>query len=167
MFLLLLSLTHRTSPIQSPPKLSHWNGPWQSRSDSDFIIEVHQTNCTMFAWPTQWRQWILSSPKETGTWRIMSAGSRAPWSTLRLSTDSLHHPHPICFKCWFWHELLFRDDPSVATEYECERDPGSQSIDDNKAGWDSQIFRDDKVIYRDDPEPDRDEDDDVFLFKCL
>jgi len=55
----------------------------------------------------------------------------------------------------------------VATEYECERDPGSQSIDDNKAGWDSQIFRDDKVIYRDDPEPDRDEDDDVFLFKCL
>jgi len=40
-------------------------------------------------------------------------------------------------------------------------------MDDNKAGWDSQIFGDDKDIYKDDPEPDEDEDDNVFLFKCL
>ena len=55
----------------------------------------------------------------------------------------------------------------MATEYEHERVAGSQIMDDDLSGWDSNILEDEKDIYRDDPEPDRDDDDNVFLFECL
>ena len=48
-------------------------------------------------------------------------------------------------KCWFRRELIF-----------CE-----------KTGWDGHIFGDEEDICGDDPEPDGDDDNDVFLFECM
>ena len=70
-------------------------------------------------------------------------------------------------KCWFQRELIFCDDPSVAAEYECKREHESQSTDGEKTGWNSHILGDEEDICGDDPEPDGDDDDDVFLFECL
>ena len=55
-------------------------------------------------------------------------------------------------------------------EYGQEREPGSQSMEKDKAatGWDNHIFgNSEEDIYGDDPEPDGDDDNDVFLFESL
>ena len=45
-FLLLLSLTRRTSPIQSPPKLSDWNGPTATAPCYSPTVEEIEDNDT-------------------------------------------------------------------------------------------------------------------------
>jgi len=40
-------------------------------------------------------------------------------------------------------------------------------MDDDLSGWDSNILEDEKNIYGDGPEPDGDDDNNIFLFECL
>ena len=96
---------------------------------------------------------------------FLSAGITISKQRNRLGADVVEALQFL--KCWFQCELIFCDDPSVATEYECEREHGSQSADGEKTGWDSHIYGDEEDICRNDPEPDGDDNDDVFLFKCL
>jgi len=96
---------------------------------------------------------------------FLSAGITISKRRNRLGADIVEALQFL--KCWSRRELIFCDDPSVVTEYEHERVAGSQIMDDDLSGWDSNILEDEKDIYGDDPEPDGDDDDNVFLFECL
>ena len=72
---------------------------------------------------------------------FLSAGIATSKPCNHLGADS------VDCKYWFWHKLIFCDDPSVATKYEHEREYGSPSeTDEDKAGLDSHILRDDDDI---------------------
>lgn len=65
-------------------------------------------------------------------------------------------------KCWFRRDLIFCEDPTIASE--CNTGHYVKKNEGNEEGWDEKLLKDedDKM----DLEPDRDDDDDVFLFQC-
>jgi hypothetical protein len=65
-------------------------------------------------------------------------------------------------KCWFHCDLIFREDPTIASEYNTGHQ--MKQNEGNEESWDETLLEDldnDKM----DLEPDGDNDDDIFLFQ--
>jgi hypothetical protein len=66
-------------------------------------------------------------------------------------------------KCWFRRDLIFREYPTIASEYnaghQAKRNKG------NEEGWNEKLLEDGEDDDEMDLEPDGDDDDDIFLFQ--
>ena len=65
-------------------------------------------------------------------------------------------------KCWFRHDLIFREDPTIASEYNARHQ--AKQNEGNEDGWDEKLL-DDGEDDTMDLETDGDDDNDIFLFQ--
>ncbi len=65
-------------------------------------------------------------------------------------------------KCWFRHDLIFREDPTIASEYSVGQ---TKQNEENEEGWDQKLLENGDNDDEMDLEPDGDDDDDIFLFQ--
>jgi hypothetical protein len=65
-------------------------------------------------------------------------------------------------KCWFRRDLIFREDPTIASEYSMGQ---AKQNEGNEEGWDQKLLKDEDNDDEMDLEPDGDDDDDIFLFQ--
>jgi len=66
-------------------------------------------------------------------------------------------------KFWFHHDLIFHEDPTIASEYNA----GHQAKQNkgNRESWDEKLLEDGEDDNEMDLQPDGDDNDDIFLFQ--
>ena len=70
-------------------------------------------------------------------------------------------------KCWFRRDLIFREDPTIASEYNMGliHQPETKQNKGNEDSWDEKLLEAGEDDGEMDLEPNGDDDDDIFLFQ--